>query len=90
MTSHTRGFATSARLSPGWHPRHSGRIGRASHRWAIAPHPRLGQPILRHFLLELGVATLQIVAHLVRLDILLAEDLAHRRVAGSSIADSGI
>src|SRR6478672_10007619 len=33
---------------------------------------------LRHFLLELGVATFQIVAHLVRLDILLAEDLAHR------------
>src|ERR1700758_3677401 len=33
---------------------------------------------LRHFLLELGVATLQIVAHLVRLDFLLAENLAHR------------
>src|SRR5215475_13461012 len=33
---------------------------------------------LRHFLLEVGVATLQIVAHLVRLDLLLAENLAHR------------
>src|SRR5215468_12671446 len=33
---------------------------------------------LRHFLLELGIATLQIVAHLVRLDFLLAENLAHR------------
>src|ERR1700747_870726 len=32
---------------------------------------------LRHFLLELGIATLQIVAHLVRLDFLLAENLAH-------------
>ena len=33
---------------------------------------------LRHLLLELGIATFQIVAHLVRLDFLLAEDLAHR------------
>ena len=33
---------------------------------------------LRHLLLELGVATFQIVTHLVRLDFLLAEDLAHR------------
>ena len=33
---------------------------------------------LRHLLLELGVATFQIVAHLVRLDFLLAEYLAHR------------
>ena len=33
---------------------------------------------LGHLLLELGVATFQIVAHLVRLDFLLAEDLAHR------------
>src|SRR3979490_121600 len=31
-----------------------------------------------HLLLELGIATFQIVAHLVRLDFLLAEDLAHR------------
>jgi hypothetical protein len=31
----------------------------------------------RHLLLELGVAAFQIVAHLVRLDFLLAEDLAH-------------
>ena len=30
---------------------------------------------LRHLLLELGIATFQIVAHLVRLDFLLAEDL---------------
>ena len=33
---------------------------------------------LRHLLLELGVATFQIVAHLVRLDVLLAKYLAHR------------
>src|SRR6266850_1553178 len=33
---------------------------------------------LRHLLLELGIATFQIVADLVRLDFLLAEDLAHR------------
>src|SRR3982075_384976 len=33
---------------------------------------------LRHLLLKFGVATFQIVAHLVRLDFLLAEDLAHR------------
>ena len=33
---------------------------------------------LRHLLLELGVASFQVVAHLVRLDVLLAEDLAHR------------
>src|SRR6202035_3707698 len=33
---------------------------------------------LRHLLLELGVASFQVVAHLVRLDFLLAEDLAHR------------
>ena len=33
---------------------------------------------LRHLLLELGVAPFQVVAHLVRLDVLLAEDLAHR------------
>ena len=33
---------------------------------------------LGHLLLELGIATFQIVAHLVRLDFLLAEDLAHR------------
>src|SRR6476620_7147913 len=33
---------------------------------------------LRHLLLEFGIATFQIVAHLVRLDFLLAEDLAHR------------
>src|SRR5580704_4084459 len=35
-------------------------------------------PNLRHLLLELGVASFQVVAHLVRLDVLLAEDLAHR------------
>src|SRR6202048_1148544 len=33
---------------------------------------------LGHLLLELGIATFQIVAHLVRLDFLPAEDLAHR------------
>src|SRR6478672_3733882 len=33
---------------------------------------------LRHLLLELGVASFQVVAHLVRLDVLLAEDLAQR------------
>src|SRR6202166_1062078 len=33
---------------------------------------------LRHFLLKFGVATFQIVAHLVRLDFLMAEDLAQR------------
>ena len=33
---------------------------------------------LGHLLLELGIATFQIVAHLVRLDFLQAEDLAHR------------
>jgi hypothetical protein len=33
---------------------------------------------LRHLLLELGVATFQIVAHLVRLDFLLAKKLADR------------
>src|SRR6201987_441847 len=33
---------------------------------------------LCHLLLKLGVATFQIVAHLVRLDFLLAENLAHR------------
>ena len=33
---------------------------------------------LGHLLLELGIATFQIVAHLVRLDFLLAQDLAHR------------
>ena len=33
---------------------------------------------LRHLLLELGVAAFQVVAHLVRLDFLLAEDLTHR------------
>ena len=33
---------------------------------------------LRHLLLELGVATFQIVANLVRLDVLLAKYLAHR------------
>ena len=32
---------------------------------------------LGHPLLELAIATFQIVAHLVRLDLLLAEDLAH-------------
>src|SRR5262245_7704501 len=33
---------------------------------------------LRHLLLEVGVTTFQIVAHLVRFDVLLAENLAHR------------
>src|SRR6516162_7698769 len=33
---------------------------------------------LGHLLLELGVATFQVVAHLVRLDFLLAENFAHR------------
>src|SRR6266516_7946213 len=33
---------------------------------------------LRHLRLEIGIATFQVVAHLVRLDVLLAEDLAHR------------
>src|SRR5215510_6444105 len=33
---------------------------------------------LRHLLLERGVAIFKIVAHLVRLDLLFAEDLAHR------------
>jgi hypothetical protein len=38
----------------------------------------LAAALFSHLLLELGIATFQIVAHLVRLDFLLAEDLAHR------------
>src|SRR5260221_675654 len=33
---------------------------------------------LRHLRFEIGIATFQVVAHLVRLDLLLAKDLAHR------------
>src|SRR6195256_218998 len=39
--------------------------------------PAINAQNLRHLLLELGVATFQIVAHLVRFDFLLAEYLAH-------------
>jgi hypothetical protein len=45
----------------------------------------------RHPLLELGVTTFQIVSHLVRLDFLLGENLAHRtlhQVAETSVPDS--
>src|SRR5215472_9567813 len=58
-------------------------------RYRLVPFIRLGRPFqdldlaidaqyLGHLLLELGVAAFQIVAHLVWLDLLLAEDLAYR------------
>jgi hypothetical protein len=46
---------------------------------------------LRHLLLELGIAAFQIVTHLMRLDFLLAKNLAHRALdkIGETFVPSG-